>query len=160
MTLLWNQFKIHKLFFQLILHTDYVNDSFTSLILLISFSEPFDWVMAWEDFVPKTAMLSLFEKHFFPKWLQVLSSWLNNRPNYEEVTKWYKGWKNLMPERLINEPVVKGRCKIILNLYLIWIKVLRDNLQFDKLIEIQTFGYLDEAWFHWVTLQVPLPEVI
>ncbi|XP_072046087.1 tuftelin-interacting protein 11-like [Amphiura filiformis] len=71
--------------------------------------EPFHWVMAWDDFVPKTAMLSLFEKHFFPKWLQVLSSWLNNRPNYEEVTKWYKGWKNLMPERLINEPIVKAQ---------------------------------------------------
>ena len=26
--------------------------------------------------------------------LQELAKWLNQNPNYNEVTKWYKGWKN------------------------------------------------------------------
>lgn len=71
--------------------------------------ELFHWVMTWEDFVPKMSMLSLFEKHFFPKWLQTLSTWMNNRPNYDEVVKWFKGWKTQMPEQLMNEPSVKGQ---------------------------------------------------
>jgi tuftelin-interacting protein 11 len=30
----------------------------------------------------------MLDQQFFPKWLQVLSTWLANSPNFDEVTKW------------------------------------------------------------------------
>ena len=39
---------------------------------------------------------------------QVLVTWLNHSPNYEEVTKWYIGWKALIPEKLVGHAMVRG----------------------------------------------------
>ncbi|XP_038071754.1 tuftelin-interacting protein 11-like isoform X2 [Patiria miniata] len=69
--------------------------------------EPYRWVIDWEELLPTPTLASLFEKHFLPKWLQVLCSWLGNNPDYEEVSKWYLGWKGLLPERIREEPAVK-----------------------------------------------------
>ena len=33
--------------------------------------EPFTWVMAWKNIIPFQHFVSLLEKHFFPKWMQV-----------------------------------------------------------------------------------------
>ncbi len=74
--------------------------------------DPWQWVTDWKDFLPSASLVALLEKHFFPKWLQVISlfktfipnslfdrftkvlaSWLNHSPNYTEVTSWYQGWK-------------------------------------------------------------------
>ena len=49
---------------------------------------PFEWVMAWKDMIGPHHYANMLEKNFFPKWLQVLSSWLANNPNYDEVTEW------------------------------------------------------------------------
>ncbi|XP_033628549.1 tuftelin-interacting protein 11-like isoform X2 [Asterias rubens] len=73
--------------------------------------EPYQWVVDWEELLPTPTLASLFEKHFLPKWLQVLCSWLGNNPNYEEVTKWYLGWKGLIPERIRDEAAVKAYLK-------------------------------------------------
>ncbi|XP_071492519.1 tuftelin-interacting protein 11-like [Diadema antillarum] len=70
--------------------------------------EPFEWVMAWEDFMPRPTFVKLFETNFFPKWLQVLCSWLNNNPNYQEVGRWYTGWKKMFPDYMHSEPAVKS----------------------------------------------------
>nr|XP_054774972.1 tuftelin-interacting protein 11-like [Lytechinus pictus]XP_054774973.1 tuftelin-interacting protein 11-like [Lytechinus pictus] len=70
--------------------------------------EPFEWVMAWEDFMPRPTLVKLFETNFLPKWLQVLCSWLNNSPNYQEVVSWYSGWKKLFPDYLHAEPGIKS----------------------------------------------------
>lgn len=71
--------------------------------------EPFNWVMDWEGMLSLSTMVGLLDKNFFPKWLQVLCSWLSNNPNYEEITKWYLGWKSLLPENLLSHPVVKDK---------------------------------------------------
>lgn len=34
-------------------------------------AEPFTWVMAWKNIIPFQHFVSLLEKHFFPKWMQV-----------------------------------------------------------------------------------------
>lgn len=34
-------------------------------------TEPFTWVMAWRNIIPFQHFVSLLEKHFFPKWMQV-----------------------------------------------------------------------------------------
>ena len=53
-------------------------------------------------------MATMLEKTFFPRWLQVLCAWLGNMPNYDEVTKWYLGWKGLFSEQYMSHPAVKG----------------------------------------------------
>ena len=71
--------------------------------------EAWHWVMLWQELVPFTSFVSLIENVFFPKWLQVLSVWLNSSPNYEEVSTWYIGWKNLMPDKLVQHPHIKNK---------------------------------------------------
>ncbi len=50
---------------------------------------PFQWILAWRDLIPAQHYASMLEKHFFPKWIQVLSSWLLQNPNFDEVTRWW-----------------------------------------------------------------------
>ncbi|XP_008334939.1 tuftelin-interacting protein 11 [Cynoglossus semilaevis] len=69
--------------------------------------EPFHWVMDWEGMLSPSSLVSLLDKNFFPKWLQVLCSWLSNNPNYEEITKWYLGWKSMFSDALLAQPVIK-----------------------------------------------------
>lgn len=68
--------------------------------------DPWHWVMDWQDFLPPAEMLALLDTYFFPKWMQVLASWLNQNPNYNEVTNWYKGWKSVIPPDLLATPQV------------------------------------------------------
>lgn len=34
-------------------------------------AEPFNWVMEWKDIITPQHFISLLEKHFFPRWIQV-----------------------------------------------------------------------------------------
>ncbi|XP_012559008.1 tuftelin-interacting protein 11 isoform X1 [Hydra vulgaris] len=69
--------------------------------------EPFHWVMAWKDIISVHHMVSILEKHLFPKLLQVLRKWLLNSPNYDEVTKWYLGWKSMFGAEYTSNPTIK-----------------------------------------------------
>lgn len=71
--------------------------------------EPFNWVMDWEGMLSSSSLVSLLEKNFFPKWLQVLCSWLSNSPNYEEITKWYLGWKGMFSDVLLSQTLIKEK---------------------------------------------------
>ncbi|XP_026199995.1 tuftelin-interacting protein 11 [Anabas testudineus] len=71
--------------------------------------EPFHWVMDWEGMLSPSSLVSLLDKNFFPKWLQVLCSWLSNSPNYEEITKWYLGWKSMFSDILLAQPLIKEK---------------------------------------------------
>jgi hypothetical protein len=44
-------------------------------------------------------------------YVQVLVAWLSNMPNYNEITRWYLGWKAQIPDRLLQHPVIKGSRK-------------------------------------------------
>ena len=48
--------------------------------------DEWNWVMEWEDMIPPAALVNLLEAHFFPKWLHVLATWLNNNPNYDQAS--------------------------------------------------------------------------
>ncbi|XP_013412007.1 tuftelin-interacting protein 11 isoform X2 [Lingula anatina] len=65
------------------------------------------WVMSWQDIMPLQHQVSLLERHFFPKWLTVLCTWLNSHPNYDEVTKWYMGWKSMFTTDLLANGAIK-----------------------------------------------------
>ncbi|XP_031564669.1 tuftelin-interacting protein 11-like [Actinia tenebrosa] len=71
--------------------------------------EPFHWVMTWKGVIPLQHFVSLLEKHFFPKWFQVLRNWLASNPNYDEITKWYKGWKTMFSDELLNNQSIKAQ---------------------------------------------------
>ena len=72
------------------------------------FEDAWNWTMTWLDMAPRPGMVALLEKQFFPRWHQVLHSWITSAPNYDEITKWYTGWKSMFPEGLINDPAIKG----------------------------------------------------
>lgn len=40
---------------------------------------------------------------------QVLCSWLSNSPNYEEITKWYLGWKSMFSDQVLAHPSIKDK---------------------------------------------------
>jgi len=71
--------------------------------------DAFYWVIDWEGMISVSSLVGLLEKHFFPKWLQVLCSWLSNSPNYEEITKWYLGWKSMFSDQVLAHPSVKDK---------------------------------------------------
>jgi len=61
--------------------------------------DPFKWVMNWIDLVPVIHMTNIFDVEFFSKWFKVLYAWLSNKPNYDEITRWYLGWKSMFSPR-------------------------------------------------------------
>ncbi|RKP25249.1 GC-rich sequence DNA-binding factor-like protein-domain-containing protein [Syncephalis pseudoplumigaleata] len=68
---------------------------------------PLEWVLAWQPMLSTTTIAQLLEQEFFPKWLELLSLWLQGKPNYDEVTEWYMYWKNLFPEEIREHPRVQ-----------------------------------------------------
>lgn len=70
--------------------------------------DKWNWVYEWKELIPAHIMAGLLDKFFFPKWLRVLALWLNHSPNYDQVTTWYMGWKGMLSDKLLAEPVIKG----------------------------------------------------
>lgn len=69
--------------------------------------DPWRWAMSWKDMLPIQSMVVMLDGCFFPKWHQVLAAWLLNQPNYQDITKWYLGWKAQFPDNLLGHPLVK-----------------------------------------------------
>ena len=70
--------------------------------------ESWNSVMEWADLMPQTAMASMVSDHFLPRWFHVLSSWASSsHANPKEITEWYFGWKERIPPRLCNDPIIK-----------------------------------------------------
>jgi len=63
-------------------------------------------VMDWADMLPPPQLAQILAQVFFPRWLQVLAGWLNSTPNYEEVVRWYSGWKGSLPAAVLPLPGV------------------------------------------------------
>lgn len=70
--------------------------------------DPFNWVMAWVDMIPERVMLQMLRMEFFPKWFQALNTWLSHSPDFEEVSRWYLGWKHLFPDAIKDHPSLKA----------------------------------------------------
>ncbi|GFP84033.1 septin and tuftelin-interacting protein 1 homolog 1 [Phtheirospermum japonicum] len=77
--------------------------------------DQFYWVRTWVTVIPTHHMLPLMDI-FFNKWQEVLYHWLCSKPNFEEVTKWYLGWKELLPPELQANEHIRFRLNIGLDM--------------------------------------------
>ncbi|KAH8403014.1 hypothetical protein KR222_003144 [Zaprionus bogoriensis] len=73
-------------------------------------------VWEWHELIPAQHMAQLLDKHFFPRWMQVLVMWLNQSPDYAEISRWYAGWKSMFSEPILREPCVKEHLRRALDM--------------------------------------------
>ena len=38
-----------------------------------------------------------------------MNAWLNTDPNYQEIQRWYSGWRSLLPQAVISHTVIKEK---------------------------------------------------
>ncbi|CAJ2663914.1 unnamed protein product [Trifolium pratense] len=68
--------------------------------------DQFYWVMSWASVIPVHLMVDTMDI-FFTKWLTVLYRWLCSNPNFNEVLKWFLGWKELIPKELLANELIR-----------------------------------------------------
>ncbi|XP_053673188.1 septin-interacting protein 1 [Anopheles nili] len=69
--------------------------------------EIFNQVWEWNELISTLQMANMLDKYFFPKWLQTLVIWLNQTPNFDQVSRWYQGWKAQFTDDIVRQPNVK-----------------------------------------------------
>lgn len=73
--------------------------------------EPLEWVSAWDGLLPSSDVSKLLESHFFPRWMMILRVWLSQmdpKPDFDEIARWYIGWKSSLPENFLALNSVKS----------------------------------------------------
>lgn len=78
--------------------------------------EIFNQVWEWNEVLSTQVMVGILEKYFFNKWMQTLVIWLNQSPNFDEVSRWYTGWKALFSEEILKVPAVNEQFRRALDL--------------------------------------------
>jgi len=78
--------------------------------------QPFHWFTAWANVLALKLSAQLMERGFFPKFMQVLDHWLATSQNYDEITRWYLGWKAAIPEALADHERVRSGINSALDL--------------------------------------------
>jgi len=69
--------------------------------------EPIRWVFAWANVAAPRLLVHVLCGFFFPKWFHALFQWLSSAPDFEEVSRWYLGWRDLFPANLREHALVK-----------------------------------------------------
>ncbi|XKL60152.1 hypothetical protein PGB90_001168 [Kerria lacca] len=75
-----------------------------------------NWVMEWSEMIPAHTMASILDRFFFPKWLQTLSVWLNMNPDFNQVGKWFSGWKTIIPDNIKTQSLIVDHLRTALEL--------------------------------------------
>lgn len=78
--------------------------------------DQFNQVWEWHELMSPTAMAQTLVKYFFPKWMQTLVIWLNQNPNFEQVSRWYLGWKGQFNDAILQQNGVKEHFRRALEL--------------------------------------------
>ncbi|XP_060199510.1 septin and tuftelin-interacting protein 1 homolog 1-like [Lycium barbarum] len=107
--------------------------------------DQFYWVRTWATAIPIHHMLPILDI-FFNKWQEVLYHWLCSNPNFEEVTKWYLGWKELIPPELLANEHVRYRLNLALDMMNKAVEGLevvqpglRENISYLRVLEQRQF---------------------
>ncbi|KAJ8556023.1 hypothetical protein K7X08_022781 [Anisodus acutangulus] len=107
--------------------------------------DQFYWVRTWATAIPIHHMLPILDI-FFNKWQEVLYHWLCSNPNFEEVTKWYLGWKELIPSELLANEHVRYRLNLALDMMNKAVEGLevvqpglRENISYLRVLEQRQF---------------------
>lgn len=108
--------------------------------------DQFYWVRTWATAIPIHHMLPILDI-FFNKWEVVLYHWLcSKNPNFEEVTKWYLGWKELIPPELLANEHVRYRLNVGLDMMNQAVEGsevaepgLRENIRYLRVLEQRQF---------------------
>ena len=82
-------------------------------------------VMMWSHLLPPSQLAISLDQFFFPRWHQVLVSWLDSYPNCDEVLSWYFEWKSSFPPSVLLFPAVVKHLnqtqQILTNLSSAWV---------------------------------------
>ncbi|XP_001842208.2 septin-interacting protein 1 [Culex quinquefasciatus] len=78
--------------------------------------EIFNQVWEWHELISTIQMASILDKYFFPKWIQTLVLWLNQSPNFDQVTRWYQGWKSQLTDDIVRQTNIKENFRKALDL--------------------------------------------
>jgi tuftelin-interacting protein 11 len=78
--------------------------------------EVFNQVWEWNEVVSPITMANILDKYFFPKWMQTLVLWLNQAPNFDEISRWYTGWKALLSEAVLKQTNINEHFRRALDL--------------------------------------------
>lgn len=78
--------------------------------------EIFNQVWEWHELLSPLVMANVLDKYFFPKWMQTLVLWLNQSPNFNEVSRWYTGWKGMLTEPVLKQTNVSEHFRRALEL--------------------------------------------
>lgn len=78
--------------------------------------EIFNQVWEWNELLSPLVMANVLDKYFFPKWMQTLVLWLNQSPNFDEVSRWYTGWKGMLSESVLKQTNVSEHFRRALEL--------------------------------------------
>lgn len=114
--------------------------------------DEFYWVMNWASDVPIHLMVDMMERFFFTKWLHVLYHWLQTNPNFEEITKWYLGWKELLPKELLANESIRYQLNLgleMMNQAVEGLEVvqpgLKENISYFRALEQRQFEAQQKA---------------
>ncbi|XAR54279.1 hypothetical protein NMG60_11029338 [Bertholletia excelsa] len=113
--------------------------------------DQFYWIQTWATAMPINHMIHLMDV-FFDKWQQVLYHWLRANPNFEEVTQWYLGWKELFPPELLANEHIRYRLNLgldMMNQAVEGMEVvqpgLRENISYLRVLEQRKFEAQQKA---------------
>lgn len=76
---------------------------------------PFKAFTIWEDLIPHHIMANLLLTEFFPKWHQVLFTWLSSQADFTEVSQWYMGWKQQFSQDMLSNDKIRQQFNYALN---------------------------------------------
>lgn len=78
--------------------------------------DQFNCVWEWHELISTSAMTQMLSKYFFPKWMQTLVIWLNQNPNFDQVSRWYSGWKSQFTDEILQQPEINAHFRRALDL--------------------------------------------